>query len=60
MRLEMIKGKEVSLFIEDAAHSINNKGFWLDSYTKAFEGLNDYIKYSDKIKSELSKIQDQL
>lgn len=52
MNLNMIKGEELALFVEDAVGSIKDNGFWKDSYTKAFAALNDYIKYADKIRKK--------
>lgn len=57
MKLNMIKGREVSLFIEDAVDSIKDNGFWQDTYTKAFDALNDYIQLVDKIRTDMSDVQ---
>lgn len=53
MRLNMIKGQEVSLFVENAVDSIKDNGFWRDSYTKAFDALNDYIKSTKEIRRDM-------
>ncbi len=53
MKLEMFKGRESSLIIEDAIRSIKDDGFLADSYSKAFQALCDYITRSDRIRAEL-------
>jgi len=53
MKLEMIKGKESSLIIEDAIKSIMEDGFLADSYLKAFHALCDYATCSDSVRMEL-------
>ena len=53
MKLEMVKGRESSLIIEDAVKSITDDGFLADSYSKAFHALCDYVRCSDRIRAEL-------
>lgn len=57
MKLNMIKGREVSLFVENAVDSIKDNGFWQETYTKAFDALNDYIQLVDKIRTDMSDVQ---
>lgn len=53
MKLEMVKGRESSLIIEDAVKSIADDDFLAGSYSKAFRALCDYIRRSDRIREEL-------
>lgn len=53
MKLEMVKGRESSLIIEDAIRSIADNGFLADSYSNAFYALCDYVSRSDRIREEL-------
>ena len=53
MKLEIIRGKEYSLVVEDVVDSITQNGFLADSYLKAFDALAGYIKNSDKVRENL-------
>ncbi len=53
MKLEIIRGKEYSLVVEDVVDSITQSGFLADSYLKAFDALAGYIKNSDKVRENL-------
>lgn len=54
MRLEMRKGKEASLIVEDAVNSIKYDGFLADTYTEAFDTLCDHVKCSVAIRKEMA------
>lgn len=53
MKLEMVKGQEASLVIEDVVKSIQEDGFLSGSYSKALYALHDYVRRSDWIRKDL-------
>jgi len=55
MKLEMYRGLESSLLVEDVTRSIEHDGFLADSYTKALDALCCYVQYSNVIRHELSQ-----
>ncbi len=55
MKLEIIKGNEFSLIVEDALESIEQDGFLAESYLKAFDSAYQYVTYSHVMRRKLSK-----
>ncbi len=55
MKLELVKGSETSLIIDNVDDSIHDNGFLSESYRKAGDVLKDYASRTDKIRREIAK-----
>lgn len=55
MKLEVIKGKETSLVIEDVVSSINEENFLNKSYLKALDAICEYLRNSMTMVEELKQ-----
>ncbi len=55
MKLDLIKGTETSLMIDNVDDAIREEGFLAESYQKARKALNDYISQTDDIRRKLKR-----